>query len=411
MYGTENSAVCRFPPDEDPASRNLLLRAKLLDIHGDAKSASHARAISDGAKEPKPGLTEEDRRVVTVGASSRTSGGRAEDDENTEGHMVPHSTNGTADPARSARPHRKPWKLARVVMGHAGWVRAIAVEPGNQWFATGSADRTIKTWDLATGILKLTLTGHISTVRGLALSERHPYMFSVAEDKTVKCWDLERNRVIRNYHGHLSGVYAVALHPTLDVLFTAGRDAAVRVWDMRTSRQVHTLTGHRDAINAVVSQASDPQVVSASVDSTVRLWDLAAGRCMSTLTNHKKGVRALALHRSEFSFASASADSIKTWSLPRGDFMRNLRGDQGLVNALAINADGVLVSGQDAGTLDFWDYGTSTRFQSLKTPVQPGSLSTEAGVCALCFEHSGSRLISGEVDKTIKIWKEDAPIE
>uniref|UniRef100_A0A3Q2Q7J0 Pleiotropic regulator 1 n=2 Tax=Fundulus heteroclitus TaxID=8078 RepID=A0A3Q2Q7J0_FUNHE len=37
-----------------------------------------------------------------------------------------------------------PWKLFRVISGHLGWVRSIAVEPGNQWFVTGSADRTIK---------------------------------------------------------------------------------------------------------------------------------------------------------------------------------------------------------------------------------------------------------------------------
>ena len=37
-----------------------------------------------------------------------------------------------------------PWKLMRVISGHLGWVRCIAMEPGNEWFATGSSDRTIK---------------------------------------------------------------------------------------------------------------------------------------------------------------------------------------------------------------------------------------------------------------------------
>ena len=46
----------------------------------------------------------------------------------------------------SWHPH---WKLMRVVSGHLGWVRCIDVEPGNEWFCTGSADRTIKIWDLA----------------------------------------------------------------------------------------------------------------------------------------------------------------------------------------------------------------------------------------------------------------------
>lgn len=122
-----------------------------------------------------------------------------------------------------------PWKLYRVISGHLGWVRCVDVEPGNEWFATGSGDRLIKIWDLASGTLKLSLTGHISAVRGLAISSRHPYLFSCGEDKQVKCWDLEQNKVIRHYHGHLSACYALSLHPTLDILVSAGRDTVARV--------------------------------------------------------------------------------------------------------------------------------------------------------------------------------------
>jgi len=129
-----------------------------------------------------------------------------------------------------------PWKLMRVISGHLGWVRAIAVDHSNEWFVTGSADRTIKIWDLASGQLKLTLTGHINAVRGLCISVRHPYLFSAGEDKQVKCWDLEYNKTIRHYHGHLSGVYCASLHPTIDLLITGGRDSTARVWDIRTKK-------------------------------------------------------------------------------------------------------------------------------------------------------------------------------
>lgn len=302
-----------------------------------------------------------------------------------------------------------PWKMFRGISGHLGWVRSVAVDTSNEWFATGSADRTVKIWDLASGRLRLTLTGHISTVRGIAVSPRHPYMFTVGEDKTVKCWDLEQNKVIRNYHGHLSGVYCVSLHPTLDVLMTGGRDSTIRVWDIRTRSQIFVLGGHRDTVNAVFTQAVDPQIVSASVDSTLRMWDLAAGKCSGILTNHKKGVRALALHPREFSFASASADNIKAWALPNGEFMRNLGGQhhEKLVNGLAVNDDEVLVSAGDDGSLCFWDYAAAHCFQTEQTIVQPGSLDCEAGIFALAFDHSGSRLITCEADKTIKMWKED----
>ena len=249
----------------------------------------------------------------------------------------------------------------RVIAGHLGWVRAVAVDPANKWFATGAGDRTIKIWDLASGTLKLTLTGHISTVRGLAVSARSPYLFSCAEDKTVKCWDLEQNKVVRHYHGHLSGVYCAALHPTLDCLVTGGRDSTARVWDIRTKHQVHVLAGHTNTVVALGTQDADPQVVTGSMDNTIRYWDLVrcclrfdflmtAPSCPSTcpsidlsihrlvipstlayrsrpanssgisqvkgertvsLTNHKKSVRALAMHPTEYGMASASADNIK----------------------------------------------------------------------------------------------------
>ncbi|KAH6646505.1 putative pre-mRNA splicing protein [Truncatella angustata] len=299
-----------------------------------------------------------------------------------------------------------PWKLMRVISGHLGWVRALAVEPNNQWFASGAGDRTIKIWDLATGNLKLTLTGHISTVRGLAISPRHPYLFSCGEDKMVKCWDLETNKVIRHYHGHLSGVYTMSLHPTLDVLVTGGRDGAARVWDMRTRSNVHVLSGHKQTVADVKCQAADPQVISASLDATVRLWDLAAGKTMGVLTHHKKGVRALALHPTEFTFASASTGSIKQWKCPEGAFMQNFDGHNAVINSLAANEE-VLFSGGDNGSMSFWDWKSGHRYQSLDSIAQPGSLDAEAGIMSSTFDQTGLRLIVGEADKTIKIWKPD----
>eukprot|EP01083_Nonionella_stella_P114541 338810_1 len=300
-----------------------------------------------------------------------------------------------------------PWKLKTVLSGHSGWVRSLAVDVSNEWFVTGSNDRTIKIWDLASGNLRLTLTGHINAVTGLCVSDRHPYMFSVGGDKLIKCWDLEQNKTIRSYHAHLSGVYDVAIHPTIDVIVTCGRDSVARVWDIRTKSQVHVLTGHTSTVATVKTQAVDPQIITGSHDSTIRLWDLRTGRASSVLTNHKKAVRDVAIHNEEFSFCSASADNLKVWRLPKGDFMRNLTGADSIVNTLALNDDNVLVSGGDEGTLKFWDWKTGYCFQSVKAPPQPGSLDSEAGIFAAMYDQTGSRLITAEADKTIKIWWED----
>merc|ERR1719461_1323497 len=303
-----------------------------------------------------------------------------------------------------------PWKLYKVISGHTGWVRSVAVDVSNEWFATGggAADRTIKIWDLASGTLRLTLTGHISDVRGLCVSKRYPLLFSVGSDKTVKCWDLEQNKVIRSYHGHLSGAYCCALHPSLGVLFTGGRDSTCRVWDILTKASIHVLCGHKNTVASVVSQSTTPQVITGSHDQMIRCWDLAAGKPLSTLTNHKKAIRGLTIHPNEYTFASGAADNIKVWKCPDGVFMRNMGDSPGsVVNTVTCNSDNVLVSGHDDGYLKFWDWTSGYNFQSYKAPPQPGSLESEAGIQAASFDMTGSRLITCETDKTIKIWKED----
>lgn len=312
-------------------------------------------------------------------------------------------------PSKWPRPvWHAPWRMYRVIAGHLGWVRSVAFDPSNEWFATGSADRTIKIWDTASGQLRLTLTGHIEQVTGLAVSARHPYMFSCGLDKMVKCWDLEQNKVIRNYHGHLSGVYSLAQHPTVDIIMTGGRDAACRVWDIRTKVQVHCLSGHEDTVSAILAMPTDPQVVTGSHDKTVRLWDLRMGKTLATLTHHKKAVRALAASPTEHTFTSGAADNIKKFKLPQGDFLHNfLQQQRAILNCMAVNQDGVLASGADNGSLWFWDWTSGNSFQQQDTIVQPGSLDSEAGIYAMSFDVTGSRLVTCEADKSIKMWRPD----
>lgn len=50
-----------------------------------------------------------------------------------------------------------------------------------------------------------------------------------------------------------------------------------------------------------------------------------------------------------------------------------MSGHQSVINALAINDDGVLMSGGDNGSIRFWDYRSGYCFQKTETVVQPGS--------------------------------------
>lgn len=301
------------------------------------------------------------------------------------------------------------WKLSKVLIGHKGWVRSVAIDPSNKFFVTGSADTTIKAWDLATGSLKLTLTSHLMAVRSVDISNRHPYLFSSGEDKSIKLWDLEKNTVIRDYHGHLSGVYSISVHPTLDVLISGSRDSSIKVWDIRTSIPIMTLQGHKQPITKVVTQPTDPQIVSSSQDKTIRFWDLRNSKTQTVLTHHRKAVRTLSLNPIEWSMASASADSIRQWKFPDGAYLASLNhsDEDKIVNSLSINQDNVLFVGGDEGEMTFYDWNSTKKFQTVQNPLVPGSLDSEGGILTSSFDLTGSRLIVGGRDKSVKIWQEE----
>jgi len=136
--------------------------------------------------------------------------------------------------------------------------------------------------------------------------------------------------------------------------------------------------------------------------------DLRKGHALKALTFHKKGVRALSAHPWEHNFCAASADNIKKFELPEGAFLHNMSlKHRCVVNCLAINSDNVLASGGDNGSIWFWDYENGTCITQQQTIVQPGSLDCEAAILASSFDKSGSRFLSCEADKTIKMWKKE----
>lgn len=316
-------------------------------------------------------------------------------------------------PLINAPSNQPNWNLSKVILGHTGQVTSCAFDPENRFFVTGSSDRTIKVWDTITSELQYTLTSHIMSVTDMAISARHPYLFSVSEDKTVKCWDLEKNSVIRDYHGHLSAVYSVDVHPDLDIIVTGGRDSSVRVWDIRTRLPIHVLTGHRSFVNKVKCESDEPQVISCSSDSTVKTWDLRMGKVTDTITYHAKSVRSFCVNEDKHELVSGSSDGVKKftldckflqdWQVPKHDVLEhgNL-----IINTLSTK-DGVVFAGFDDGKFAFWDWETGEMFQNGQQPVVPGSLANEGGILCSTFDQSGEMLVSGSIDKSIRIWTKD----
>lgn len=124
------------------------------------------------------------------------------------------------------------------VDAHRADVTAMAIRPDGRRLATGSDDRSIKLWDIATGgglENPVTLALHTDKVTSLAWSPDGRWLASTAEDHTVILWDAERGQPVGDPIA-VSGAPLVSFLPGDRQLIVAG-DGIAR-WDMRPTAWV-----------------------------------------------------------------------------------------------------------------------------------------------------------------------------
>ena len=85
-------------------------------------------------------------------------------------------------------------KLERILKGHVSTVNAVAYSPDGRYLASGSSDRLIKVWDIATGGELHSLSGHRGDVTGVAYSADGRSLVSCGHDGAIQLWHMATGR-------------------------------------------------------------------------------------------------------------------------------------------------------------------------------------------------------------------------
>ena len=260
--------------------------------------------------------------------------------------------------------------LVAALHGHSNSVYALSFSPDGSRLASGSGDKTLKLWDVATGVPIATLEGHTHSITSLSFSPNGSRLASGSYDNTVRLWG---DAPIATLKGHSDFITSLSFSPDSSRLASGSDDSTVRLWDGSTGEPITTLDGHSSAVTSVSFSPDGSRLASGSDDTTVRLWNSSTGVPTATLGGHSRSVTSLSFSPDGSRLASGSDDgTVILWdSSTGGRLIATLEGHSDFVMSLSFTPDGSrLTSGSYDNKVILWDCATGVSIAALEGDPQ-----------------------------------------
>ncbi len=186
-------------------------------------------------------------------------------------------------------------------------------------------------------------------------------------------------------------VYAVAGSPDGERVAAVGQDGAALLVD-RTTGAVEELAGGADQMFSVAWSPDGARLVAGAWDGEIRVWTVA-DRTVRSWSAHRGIVEGLGFSGGEL-WSIGSDGELRSWDPVTGAAHGAWRDGGAPLSALAVAADGTLVTASWDGAIRRWRDGVATvigRHDGAATAVVV----------------AGERVVSGGRDRTVRVWATD----
>lgn len=227
--------------------------------------------------------------------------------------------------------------------------------------------------------------------------------------------------VLQTGYNNFFGATRLVFSPDGRLLATATfRSSTIKLWDTATGRELRNLSSGRQSamgMSPFIAFSGDSRLVAAAAgENSVKVWDVTSGREVQTLTSGDGGLASSLVGVYFIAFSSNDrivtiSDAVRVWDVTTAKALSTIATDT--LNALAfmgeeggaaLSLDGTQlarVSTDEENQVRFWDLTTGREARAVKLP---GNKIEEIQSVELAFTPDGHLLVSGIVDKRVKLW-------
>ncbi len=280
----------------------------------------------------------------------------------------------------------------------AGWCTALTFNPQGDQLIAGGMDNTVRLWDVKTGAELKTLIGHDGAIFSVAYHPKNDQLAS-GDSQTVRLWDVNTGVELHILEGHDSAIISLAYSLQGDQLASCDDKGKVCLWDVKTGAELHTLDLEQEGVNKVVySPQGDLLLVSGGFDGKAQLWDVKERACLNTFGGHENLVLSVAYspRGNQLAFGG-SGKTMRLSDIKTGNEHNVLGEHADAVRSVMYSPQGdQLASCSAVGTVQLWNVKTGAKLKDLRGHT--------GIVFSATYSPQGDQLASGGEDETVRLW-------
>lgn len=145
--------------------------------------------------------------------------------------------------------------------------------------------------------------GHKEAINMVSYSPTGKHIYSASEDKSIKMWDVATGIDVNTFNAHEAGVNCIYLSKDGKTLLSGDKNGKIILWNALTGEVLTSIDGHEGGVHTAKLSTDGQMIVSGGEDELLKLWTLE-GDSIKTIRGFSAPIKNLAI--------SPSGDRIVT---------------------------------------------------------------------------------------------------